>query len=166
MADWLKNGCRGCFLGACVPELWCSSGLEGWVRWRGSPWMRGSNVSVPSLKTPAPWWVLQVGLVWSMWGSSTGPATGSLLGSESRSSGGGTFGRTPYIKRQPNLRVPDRHWLSMGLGRGLGEAQSPPRLGGWKGGGGSLRAGVGALSWGEGRVEKRRMKQRKNLNWI
>ena len=59
--------------------------MTGTPSGRGSPRTRGSNVLVPSRRTPTPWWTLQVGLEWSMWGSSTGPAAGSLLGNESQS---------------------------------------------------------------------------------
>ena len=94
-------------------------------------WERESpDEFAPSRRTPAPWWVLQVGLGWSMWGISTGPAAGNLLGSESQSSGGGTSGLTPCIKRRPNLGEPDCHKLSMGLLRGGGwlveESGRPP----------------------------------------
>ena len=109
----------------------CSCGQVNQVRWRGttgrrSPRTRGSNTHAPFQRTPPPLWLLQVGPGWSMWGSSMGPFAGSLQWNGFQSSGSGTTGRTQCTRRQPNQRGHDCHKLSMGLGRGLGAAQSPP----------------------------------------
>ena len=71
---------------------------------RGSPRTRGSNEFVPSRRTPAPWWALLVKLWCSIWGSSMGPAAGSLLGSGFWSSSGGTTSRTPCIGKRPKFQ--------------------------------------------------------------
>ena len=94
-------------------------------RWGGRPPTRGSNACAPCQD-----FVCLVGAAGETGvehvGQLHGPAAGSLQRNEFHRSGSGTTGRTPCTRRQPNQRGHDCHKLSMGLGRGLDAAQSPP----------------------------------------
>ena len=89
------------------PDRWARSDGEGPLG-EGVPGREGRTSTCR--RTPTPLWVLQVGPKWSMWGSSKGPAAGSLL-------------KNVYTQA---VYTPDYHKLSMGLRRGLGMVQTPP----------------------------------------